>query len=323
MNTKLLVSIKNLLIFILVPCLLFAATNDALAKKKGKKKRGRGKRHRVYNPAKTRQLAISTIVNNSQEVSDIAGLQSNPDAILSAANKESIFRKDEEEAQDFQFPEQSIDPETGEVIGDLGEDIAALEAYDDIIVDEERIMSLWSQFIDDSEEEEVNIEDIPQNQTGNVSFASLKKSEMMKKIMNWFGTPYRMGGMSKKAIDCSAFTQAVFYQTANIMLPRTAREQIHVGKSIPKSKLQFGDMIFFHTYSKRFASHVGIYLGDNLFAHASSRFGVTVSSLESTFYTRAYCGARRLRESDMKSLALKVTANKKATMEENEEESNQ
>jgi|GEM_PF-452995 len=322
MNTKLLVSIKNLLILILVPCLFFAATNDALAKKKGKK-RGKSKKSRVYNPAKTRQLAISTIVNNSQEVSDIAGLQSNPDAILTAANKESIFRKDEEEAQDFQFPEQSIDLETGEVIGDLGEDIAALEAYDDIIVDEERIMSLWSQFIDDSDEDEVNIEEIPQNQTGNVSFATLKKSDMMKKIMGWFGTPYRMGGMGKRAIDCSAFTQAVFYQTANIMIPRTAREQIQIGKSIPKSKLQFGDMIFFHTYSKRFASHVGIYLGDNLFAHASSRFGVTVSSLESTFYTKAYCGARRLRETDMKNLSLKVTANKKAAMEENEEESNQ
>jgi cell wall-associated NlpC family hydrolase len=69
--------------------------------------------------------------------------------------------------------------------------------------------------------------------------------------------------------------------------------QYEEGKTVKREDLQFGDLIFFHTLKHTYVSHVGIYLGDNLFAHASSRYGVTVSSLESTYYGSRMIGARR------------------------------
>jgi len=85
----------------------------------------------------------------------------------------------------------------------------------------------------------------------------------------------------------------------SVLLPRTAREQILVGRNVKRNELDFGDLVFFHTYSRKFASHVGIYLGDNLFAHASSVMGVTISSLNSTYYNNRYIGGRRLSSKDM------------------------
>ena len=127
----------------------------------------------------------------------------------------------------------------------------------------------------------------------------VEKEVMMDLIVQWLGTPYRFGGSSRRAIDCSAWTRAIFFQADSVVLPRTAREQINVGRSITRSNLEFGDLVFFHTYSRKFASHVGIYLGDDLFAHASSAEGVTISSLNSTFYNTRYIGARRLSDSDL------------------------
>ena len=125
----------------------------------------------------------------------------------------------------------------------------------------------------------------------------------MDAIMDWLGTPYHFGGSNNRGIDCSAFVLTIFDYSAHISLPRTAREQFTVGMKIKKSELEFGDLVFFHTYSRSFASHVGIYLGDNLFAHSSSRYGVTVSSLESTFYNKRFIGGRRLSSRDVVKLS--------------------
>ncbi|MBL8000139.1 MAG: C40 family peptidase, partial [Candidatus Kapabacteria bacterium] len=132
------------------------------------------------------------------------------------------------------------------------------------------------------------------------------KSAVMDAVMDWLGTPYHFGGTSRNGIDCSAFVRAVFNQSANIVLPRTAQSQSDVGRAVARvSDLQFGDMVFFHTMSHAYVSHVGIYLGDNLFAHASSRYGVTISSLQSTYYGSRIIGARRLSVSDIESLTPK------------------
>jgi cell wall-associated NlpC family hydrolase len=80
-----------------------------------------------------------------------------------------------------------------------------------------------------------------------------------------------------------------------------------VGQRVSRENLEFGDLVFFHTYSRKFVSHVGIYLSDNLFAHASSRLGVTISSLNSTYYNTRYVAGRRLSSKDL--LTLKTAKN--------------
>jgi hypothetical protein len=170
--------------------------------------------------------------------------------------------------------------------GDEGEDLMELESEDDIKVDLDDFRSIWLLAIGGG---------------GDNSKTSLgtEKELIMDIIMQWIGTPYRFGGMSKKAIDCSAWTRTIFFQADSIVLPRTAREQFTIGKSVSRNNLEFGDLVFFHTYSRKFASHVGIYLADNLFAHASSSEGVTISSLNSTFYNNRFIGGRRIREVDL------------------------
>lgn len=112
-------------------------------------------------------------------------------------------------------------------------------------------------------------------------------AEMMLNI------PYRFGGSSLKGMDCSAYVQKVF-SFVNIFLPRAAREQFNVGIPITKDELTLGDLVFFRTYAK-FPSHVGIYLRDNLFIHASSvDKKVTIGRLDAPYYAKRFIGARRL-----------------------------
>ncbi|MCS7135447.1 MAG: LysM peptidoglycan-binding domain-containing protein, partial [Candidatus Aenigmarchaeota archaeon] len=94
--------------------------------------------------------------------------------------------------------------------------------------------------------------------------------------------PYRFGGNNFNGLDCSFFVKKV-YSMVGIELPRSAREQFTLGVPVKKDELQPGDLVFFRTYAK-FPSHVGIYLGDNLFIHASTRSKkVTIDSLETPY----------------------------------------
>ncbi len=121
-----------------------------------------------------------------------------------------------------------------------------------------------------------------------------EREKVMMEIVRYLNTPYQYGGNNMNGIDCSAFTKNVFEKSINLKLPRTAREQYSKGaKIINKNALQFGDLVFFNTTKNNFPGHVGIFLGDNLFAHASFSKGVTVSSLESSYFKTRYVGARR------------------------------
>ncbi len=107
--------------------------------------------------------------------------------------------------------------------------------------------------------------------------------------------PYRFGGNSHMGIDCSAYVKKV-YSLVGIDLPRSAREQFHEGKPVDGEELSIGDLVFFRTYAS-FPSHVGIYLGNNLFIHASSRSKkVTIDSLDTPYYFKRFIGAKRLIE---------------------------
>jgi cell wall-associated NlpC family hydrolase len=111
-----------------------------------------------------------------------------------------------------------------------------------------------------------------------------------KKFIN---IPYRFGGNSLLGIDCSAFVQKV-YSMIGVNLPRSAREQFHEGRLVDSEELSIGDLVFFKTYAP-FPSHVGIYLGDNLFIHASSRGKrVMIDNITEPFYIKRFIGAKRV-----------------------------
>ncbi|HWQ43394.1 MAG TPA: NlpC/P60 family protein [Desulfosporosinus sp.] len=115
-------------------------------------------------------------------------------------------------------------------------------------------------------------------------------SELVEHALSLVGAPYVFGGTSRKGFDCSGYTQYVF-KGSSVSLPRTAAEQFKVGSSVSRKQLQSGDLVFFHTYTSG-ASHVGIYIGGGRFAHASNS-GVSVSSLDESYYAGRYLGARR------------------------------
>ncbi|MEN8191257.1 MAG: C40 family peptidase [Bacteroidota bacterium] len=126
----------------------------------------------------------------------------------------------------------------------------------------------------------------------NVSLSDREK--ILSEVVKYINTPYQYGGANQKGIDCSAFTQNVFMNSIDFSLPRTASEQFNFGSEInSRSNLIFGDLVFFNTTKNSFPGHVGIYLGDELFAHSSSSRGVTISSMSNQYFQQRYVGGRR------------------------------
>jgi cell wall-associated NlpC family hydrolase len=129
----------------------------------------------------------------------------------------------------------------------------------------------------------------------NTSISNLDQAKMMREISKMMGVSYKLGGMDENGIDCSAYTMTVYKNSTKKLLPRSSAEQYQVGIPVANDDLKFGDLVFFNTTGET-ASHVGIYLGDDLFAHASVSLGVTISSLESYYFKQRYNGARRIFE---------------------------
>jgi len=129
----------------------------------------------------------------------------------------------------------------------------------------------------------------------NPAIKALDQSKMMREISRYMGVPYVYGGTSAQGLDCSGYTMLVYKNAMGKLLPRSAAEQAKVGQSVKFENLKFGDLVFFNTTGQQY-SHVGIYLGDDLFAHASVTLGVTISSLQSSYYEKRYVGARRIIE---------------------------
>lgn len=123
--------------------------------------------------------------------------------------------------------------------------------------------------------------------------STVEQQKLLKQIIDYMGTPYKYGGTSKNGIDCSAFTQTIYYLGLNITLSRTASSQYDEGIAVPRDSLIFGDLIFFHT-RRKYISHVGMYLGENKFIHSACKKGVTVSDLNEEYYTKRFIGAKRI-----------------------------
>ena len=115
-------------------------------------------------------------------------------------------------------------------------------------------------------------------------------SEKVNRIYRkWAGARYRLGGEGRGGIDCSSFVQKTMAGAFNLDLPRSTAEQRHLGRAIAKSELRPGDLVFF-----RHNNHVGVYVGDGKFVHASSSRGVTKSSLSERYWARNYTQSRRV-----------------------------
>jgi len=114
---------------------------------------------------------------------------------------------------------------------------------------------------------------------------------LMEFYTEWKHVKYKLGGNSKRGIDCSAFTQRIFKEKFDVKIPRTTRTQVKVGKRVKKSELILGDLVFFKT--GKTDRHVGIYMGDGTFMHASIK-GIKFTKLNKPFYKKTYWTSRRI-----------------------------
>ncbi len=115
--------------------------------------------------------------------------------------------------------------------------------------------------------------------------------ELTDYLKGWQGVRYRYGGYSTKGVDCSGLTKKAYKELYGIELPRTVVEQSKAGEKVDKQSLRPGDLVFFKTgiYSR----HVGIYLGEGSFIHASQSKGVIQSSLNNSYWRKKYWLAKR------------------------------
>jgi len=120
------------------------------------------------------------------------------------------------------------------------------------------------------------------------------KLEYLKRYAESFiGTPYKHGGLNRNGMDCSGLVVRVYADVLDRKLPHSTSRLYYFGRSVSSSQLYIGDLVFFSNSSYR-VTHVGIFLGDNRFIHASSSQGVVISQLDSQYYQRRYRGARRI-----------------------------
>jgi hypothetical protein len=243
----------------------------------------KAKRHRrvACNVVQGKAQALA-FIQSSKEIAALAGIEYRPDP-----NLQKYMDDDGEDLGDeFDFSELPSDEDALE--DDMSENFAA---------DVNAFQKLWLSYMQNVDPEMNN----PHSDI--LTQAGLRKNDVMAAIMDWVGAPYRYGGMQRGGIDCSAFTLTVHRMVCGITLPRSAASQFSVGAEVQDGeKLEFGDLVFFNTRRAVYVSHVGIYLGDNFFAHASSRYGVTVSSLGADYYKKRFIGARRLRPADIDNL---------------------
>lgn len=177
-------------------------------------------------------------------------------------------------------------------------DLVTLPKIDKMLVDQEPIApignlladadistsfaNLQKQLIEKKEMQELS------SQLGiHINDASLL--DFYREAADWLGTRYRRGGMSRKAVDCSGFTNIIYKNVFGVQLDRVSTVIAkNVKESVAKEDLLPGDMVFFSTFGRKYINHVGIYIGEGKFIHASIKKGVIVSSLVDGYYSKTW-----------------------------------
>jgi lipoprotein Spr len=144
----------------------------------------------------------------------------------------------------------------------------------------------------------IAIEDIP---TLRIKYAllldttleSLNNDALYQMIDPWIGVPYRYGGKDSTGIDCSFFSGIIYQNMYGITLPRTSKEQSERVTVLETDEWKEGDLLFFKTGGKQI-SHVGIYLGNGKFVHASTIKGVTIDNLDFPYYKKRFVFGGRI-----------------------------
>ncbi|WP_373818919.1 NlpC/P60 family protein [Glaesserella sp.] len=129
---------------------------------------------------------------------------------------------------------------------------------------------------------------------GSISDPIFVISSLSEQQREWKGTRYRLGGTSRSGVDCSGFMQVTFRDLFGIDLPRTTSEQALEGRKISKHEIQTGDLVFFNTGRGPNGKHVGVYVKDGQFLHASTKGGVIYSDMNSPYWSKTFWQARRL-----------------------------
>lgn len=149
-----------------------------------------------------------------------------------------------------------------------------------------------------SEEDPDNLASQYFSQVMGVAVNATSNLKLYKFIYEWIGTPYSFGGNTKRGIDCSAFAKTIYEKVFNTTILRNSRDIFSMTDPLSKDELKEGDLVFFKIKS-RSISHVGVYLGDNRFAHSSSG-GVKISNLNEPYYSRYFYKGGRILESSKK-----------------------
>jgi lipoprotein Spr len=124
----------------------------------------------------------------------------------------------------------------------------------------------------------------------------IRDNKIYSFIEEWYGTPYKFGGLDRSGTDCSGFVLNFMFANYDIRLPRKSSDQYLQSKRIKKHALQEGDLVFFITRGKKNGiSHVGVYLCNNKFVHAATNGGVMINDLDESYYSQHYAGAGRVR----------------------------
>jgi len=124
------------------------------------------------------------------------------------------------------------------------------------------------------------------------------ETDLRTEARSWEGVPHEWGGTDRNGIDCSALTQVLYARALGLDLPRDTKRQSRIGERVSSRSLQPGDLVFFRPRGEKL--HVGVYLSDGDFVHASSSAGVTVSDVQDSYWQRSWWQARRLIPNDEK-----------------------
>jgi lipoprotein Spr len=139
-------------------------------------------------------------------------------------------------------------------------------------------------------------EELPQRRLPVAANNPASPRELDQFVESWLHVPYRYGGMSKSGVDCSGFSALAIRHVYGVALPRTAAEQFAEGQKVNVNALLPGDLVFFKYLRGGGVDHVGVYLGEHRFAHATESAGVIISDLQEIYYHDRFVGACRFHD---------------------------